>query len=119
MWLFHNEAIIIEGGGVSSLGRSAHLVSGSWWRVLGISLVYSLAVVGAWVLAMRIGSLNPVLDLVLFAGLFPLLTSVVIIGRTLLYIDLRARREGYSLDVLAVELDRPNFPEKTDSHIES
>ena len=120
VWFFANEAIIIEGRGVNSLGRSAHLVSGSWWRVLGIGLVFILTVFGALVLTELagdfVGFLNPVLKLVLMAGVGAMLTPLIFIGRTLLYIDLRTRREGYSLDILASELDTSGFRGDRDSH---
>ena len=103
-WVFVWQVALLEGCGPrAALRRSSALVKQSWWRVLGIMLLFGLIA----------GAISGVL------GIIPVLGSIVgailsapvaIIGSTLLYYDLRVRKEGYSLEVLAgelaVEIDR-------------
>lgn len=97
-WAFIWQAALLEGCGPrAALRRSSALVKESWWRVLGVMLLFGLIA----------GAISGVL------GIIPVLGSIVgailsapiaIIGSTLLYYDLRVRKEGYSLEVLAGEL---------------
>lgn len=102
LWYFATQSVAIEGRrGFGALQRSGELVSGGWFRVLGIVLVVTV-----------IGNVIPVLSLglaadaaakaanaqvVALAGtiviqLFSL--SFVAIAAALLFFDLRARRAG-------------------------
>ncbi|HSL12064.1 MAG TPA: hypothetical protein VLA82_12180 [Actinomycetota bacterium] len=99
-------AFIIERRGVTdSMSRSWNLVSGKWWHVLGAILVAAIisgivsgiigalggdSVIGIW-LTSAIGSV--------ITAPFYALVSVV------LYVDLRARREGLDSATLQRELD--------------
>ena len=102
VWFFTGHAIILEGyGAVDGLGRSRELVRGSWWRLFGIGVVYVLLIIallipGAIVVSLlTIGS--SAFGVVAFVIVGALLAPIVSIGSTLVYIDLRVRKEGYNL----------------------
>ena len=110
IWFFAVPVTMLERrrGPIAALGRSAALVKGSWRRVFAIGIVFVVIFVG---LALAI--LVPVAILTFinetlggFAGtvLFTLLGPIVPIGATLVYIDLRVRKEGYNVDAMAAEL---------------
>ena len=88
----------------SALARSSELVQDNWWRVFGILLLIGI------LSAIVNGILSAALGQIPYAGSVVaavLLAPVMIIAQTLLYHDLRVRREtpaGYNLEVLAVEL---------------
>lgn len=105
VWFFADEAIVIEGRGLSALGRSADLVSKNWWRVFGILVVY-VVILFAGMVTSGFVLINPFLATIWAATVGTVLTPVVLIGRTLVYLDLRVRKENYSLDVLEAELNR-------------
>ncbi len=105
VWFFADEAIVIEGRGLSALGRSADLVSKNWWRVFGILVVY-VVILFAGMVTSGFVLINPFLATIWAATVGTVLTPVVLIGRTLVYLDLRVRKEDYSLDVLEAELNR-------------
>ncbi len=110
VWFFADEAIMIEGMRLGALGRSADLVSRNWWRVFGIGAAYVVILLGAAIAAGLVTNglliISPFLATIWIAAVGTVLTPFVLIGRTLVYLDLRARKEGYSLDVLAAELSR-------------
>ena len=93
--------------------RSASLVQGFWWRtfliMLTIGLLDAILVIILSVSAGLGVALIPGLDLttkvlaasVLATILGSLVTPLVPIGYTLLYVDLRVRKEGMDLDSLA------------------
>ena len=102
-----------------SLSRSAFLVKKNWWRVLGILIV--LGLIGSILSAVAGGVIGFVIGLigvavgaseVLIGQVAELAGSLVgiffapigLIGVTLLYFDLRVRKEGYNLEVMAQEL---------------
>lgn len=106
---FVPQAVYLEGKApTAALGRSRELVAGSWWRVFGIGLVFILVFIGLAVLAgipgAVVGAFSP------SAGTFLTTTAAVVampvlyIGGTLVYLDLRARKEGYDLGRLAEEV---------------
>ncbi len=96
-WLFIEQAVILDrmsaGGALSS---SADAVIGSWWRTLGISLVIGLiAAVPASIIG-GLFSLAPVLvsgtiNAVVNAVLLPFAVTAM----TLLYLDLKTRKESH------------------------
>lgn len=110
IWYFATEAIMIEGTDpIAALGRSRDLVRGTWWRVFGIGVVYVLifsvlAFVGFMVSFGVSSSLGEVLGTIAFAAVIALILPVMLIGRTLVYLDLRVRKEGYRTDMLALEV---------------
>ena len=102
---------------VVAVKRSFHLVKGSWWRVLGIVLTLFMVATGVGILltvpfALVSASLG--LDTLTMSSrvvlaLNNLLTSVILlpvvfIGMTLLYYDLRVRKENYDFTALSVEI---------------
>jgi Membrane domain of glycerophosphoryl diester phosphodiesterase len=111
------QAIVLEGKGpLAGLGRSWRLVQGSFWRVLGIVvllnlLIYIIAGIPATLvsLALTLGSGDPLNNLVRNQAITTLVTQIgVILAQpialsiyTLLYYDLRVRKEGYDIEVMA------------------
>ena len=111
-------AVVVEGyRAVGALKRSFGLVRGSWWRVFGITLVALLASVGLALLLgapFAVGSwlsgpgeptaLSDTLQFlggVIAAILVPPLLAIV---GTLLYYDLRVRKERYDVSTLSREI---------------
>ncbi|MBI2910977.1 MAG: hypothetical protein HYY05_02460 [Chloroflexi bacterium] len=95
---FFQQPIVIEGAGpLAGLRRGHALVKGSWWRVFGIGLVLMLLLTILASVAGLFGRLPS-----LFAG--ALTTALGNIGATLLYLDLRVRKEGCTAERLAWEL---------------
>ncbi len=92
-------------GPLAALARSSNLVGGNWWRVFGILLLMFIL----WIIASSIA--GAVLGLVPYAG--PIVVAVLFapvqtIVQTLVYHDLRVRRDGltgYGPEVLASELE--------------
>ena len=103
LFVFYPQAIIIEGSTyLPGFRRSAGLVKGSWWRVLGVELTYIL------VYAVPVGLLFTLAS-PQTATVGSIVVAVVgmpwtVIGITLLYFDLRVRNEGFNRDVLSREL---------------
>lgn len=121
-FLFITQAIVIEGyGPMRSLGRSWRLVSGSFWRVLGIAFVlfllvqvvaYLPTIIVSFILGATMGSLvDPLQNYTLRQSLLILVNYVAQIlvlplqlgAYTLLYYDLRIRKEGFDIQLLAEE----------------
>jgi len=97
-WIFLCQAALLEGlGPIAALSRSWALVKGNWWRVFGIMLVVSL-------IAVAIGAILGLIPVVGETIGSILVAPIVITSATLLYYDLRVRKEGYSLEALAEEL---------------
>jgi len=100
-------------GPIRGLGRSWNLVSGSWWRTFGILLiVWVLQVIityGLFILFGVIAALFSTGDfqaaLVQVGGtlLSAVVSPIAYIAITLLYFDLRVRKEGLDLDQLATQ----------------
>ena len=108
-WSFYPEAIMIERTGpIGALGRSGELVRGSWWRVFGIGLIFVVPIVilGIVIPGIVSSSINPIAGAILFVISGTVLAPIAYIGATLVYFDLRVRREGYSLGEMASEVGR-------------
>lgn len=119
-FVFFTQAIVVEDArSVQSLRRSWQLVGGSYWRVLGIILVVSLLtsiVIG--IPSGLIGSLiglvfsDPIEHFVIRQTLSTMvgyLAQIIVlpiqlIAYTLLYFDLRVRKEGYDLELMAQQM---------------
>jgi hypothetical protein len=113
-WAFWTQAIILEGTGIlAGLRRSAQLVSGSRWRVIGIYLllqviqVVLVAIPSTFASALQ-ATLPPNVGLALsnlISTVFTLLLYPISLGTfTLLYFDLRVRKEGLDLTLAAERL---------------
>jgi len=113
-WSVATPALFSEGiGPVKALGRSWNLVRDNWWRTVGVLILVAImvtliqAALGA--LFGGIAALIPGLGADLRAGLVTTVAALVnaLVGAitpiaiTMLYLDLRVRKEGLDLDQLA------------------
>jgi hypothetical protein len=125
-WSLVLQAIMIEGKGVfASMGRSSELVKGKWWRTFGIVIVGFLffAVVGYLptylVQALLLTSsgalgvnatLAPITMTIstVTSMVFGILSAPIIPAvSTLVYYDLRIRKEGFDLEIMNQNLEHP------------
>jgi hypothetical protein len=119
-WSVAVPCLLIERrGAFRALGRSRRLVKGRWWPTAGVILVATIMVsLIAGALAALLGAIAGVSDQssVLLAVVTVALAGAIggIITEpfraaavTVLYYDLRVRREGYDLHVLADQLGLP------------
>jgi hypothetical protein len=118
-WTLSFQIVVLEGRGIrASMGRSRALVRGTWWRVLGImALIGIISTILGTVIGLAAGSLQLLLLMGHSSGLaYALLTLVTAIvsiaanvlttpiwccGAVLLYYDLRVRKEGFDLELMA------------------
>ena len=116
-WFSAAYAVVLEGKGpIAGLGRSWNLVTGSWWRVFGLGVVIAIiVVVVAMVVAIPFGVVGAialgedgagVIGAIGGALATVLITPFAYIFGTLLYFDLRVRKEGFDLDALTAETSR-------------
>ena len=97
-WIFILPVALLEGlGPTAALSRSSALVKKNWWRVLGITLVMALISGAIIAILGMIPTVGAILGSIL-------VTPIYTIASTLLYYDLRVRKEEYSLEALASEL---------------
>jgi hypothetical protein len=119
-WVVSAPALLIEGlSPPRALGRSHQLVDGRWFPTAGVALVAIVmsGLVSAAFQALIVGvgfipGQPPVLvgvTLVTIAGAISsiIVTPFVATVWTILYYDLRIRREGYDVDLLAEQLGLP------------
>ena len=109
IWFFYVQAIMIERQGpLTALGRSWRLVHGTWWRVFGIGVVFVLLLLAVEIVASLPGfvlaAANETLGSLLITLGMMSVTPIFYVGAVLVYLDLRARKEGYSLEMLASEI---------------
>ncbi|WP_026370169.1 glycerophosphoryl diester phosphodiesterase membrane domain-containing protein [Kallotenue papyrolyticum] len=115
--LFTSQAVMVEGvGAIDSLRRSWQLTAGFFWRVLGLLLLITLitwliSVVPALIIVTPITLLlqdQPEVQFLISAVVSTLLNVVVLpftmIAYTLIYFDLRVRKEGFDLEQQAGSL---------------
>lgn len=113
--IFGTQAIVLENlGGVDGLRRSWNLVRGSFWRVLAITFVLGLLValiaqgpsfvisIGANLLPWP--AVGLALNLAAQSIIQILILPIEFAALTLLYYDLRIRKEGFDLQLLAQQL---------------
>jgi hypothetical protein len=126
-WTFVWQAALLEDCGArDSLSHSSILVKHSWWRVFGIILLFGIilavisvilstpALIGTaiWTIPhIMTGAIptQPPPWIIIVAQIGSLIGTIITvpiytIGETLLYFDLRVRKQGYNLDDLANEL---------------
>jgi hypothetical protein len=99
-WYFVPQVVMAEGiSGAAALARSVEIVKGSWWRVFGIGILTSLAVgIPAQLVQLPFevaakGGDSEAISLVGSTIAQVLAAPLIAIVSTLLYFDLRARRE--------------------------
>ena len=122
-WSVAIPALFAEGiGPVKALGRSWNLVRDNWWRTLGILIIVGIMVsLIQTALAALFGgmaALLPGLSDDIRAGLLTTVSTLVdaLVGAiqpiaiTMLYLDLRMRKEGLDLDQLARQAAPPAAP---------
>lgn len=121
-WAFAMPALFVESlRGRRALGRSFALVKGRWWRTFGVitvgfifAAVISAVVQGVFVAGIFVGSDNDVLVLVLstIAGIVGLAVTTPFQAAliTVVYFDLRVRKEGFDLELLASEIGGGGAP---------
>jgi hypothetical protein len=117
-WCVAIPALMLEGKrGFASLGRSFDLVRGRWWATFGrllaaiVLLIVASVVVGAIIGAIANGVKNVTLYVVL-GGVSNVIADLLIIPfiaavLTVIYIDLRVRKEAFDIEVLAQSLGSP------------
>jgi len=105
-WFFYAQAIMLEGrkGPQEAIARSHQLVRHQWWRTFWP--IVALIVIGVVINAPGLIALSyswiAGTILVAIAGIVT--TPMVYIGGTLVYFDLRVRKEGYTLETMATEV---------------
>lgn len=125
-WGFAYHALLLEGLGIrAALGRSRALVRGSWWRVFGITLLVFifvgiistlfslLSAIPAGIAAFSGDEgtgfiIGLVISTIISVASQVILAPLTYVAWTLLYYDLRVRKEGFDLELLARELEAPN-----------
>ncbi len=132
-WNFILPTALLEAcGSRAALSHSWALVKGSWWRVLGVFLLlYLIMQLIIWALALicyipalialftqNASAFTPygspdfhiliMIGVVIFTAIGSILSlPIFTIGQTLLYFDLRVRKQGYTFENLAGELGLP------------
>jgi hypothetical protein len=122
-WSVAMPALLLERRSpLAALGRSWKLVSGFWWKVFGtLLIVYLLVTVLSFAIGAVLGGLLAVLTSVdSLLGIIvqeavgvavqvftlPLFAAVTIV----LYVDLRVRKEGFDLALMADRIRSPDAP---------
>jgi hypothetical protein len=109
--------VLVEGAGpIRALGRSRALVEGRWWSTIGVALVGSVlvfVVAGAFsALILGVALASPAQNTVTGFALNTVATTLSAVlttpaaaaFATVLYVDLRVRKEGFDLLLLAQRL---------------
>ncbi len=122
-WLLSIQILLVEGTGIrTALSRSRELVSGHWWRVIGIVILLAIiqAIISAFfALPATIFGFGSLFSDPASADVSPLVIALDSIGSTvgqivvgpiaycayiLLYYDLRVRKEGMDIELAARSL---------------
>lgn len=116
-WSLFPQCIMVEGHrATAALRRSRALVRGFWWRVLGIELmlsilVFLIGVVPSFIMGLLIRFLQmgqiPIISIIvpivaLAMGIIA--TPITLTGKTLLYFDLRIRKEAFDIEMMARDI---------------
>ncbi len=112
-WAFALPVLLVEGTrGRKALGRSFGLVKGRWWRTFGtlvvgfiLASIISALVQGVFLVGILVGDDNDAVVLVLsaIAGIVGLAITTPFQAAllTVVYFDLRVRKEAFDLELLA------------------
>jgi hypothetical protein len=119
-FLFIPHSIVLDGASVwGSLRRSYTLVSGHWWRIFGIYLVIGILVgivvsllgLSGYLVEMLLRKIPSVtagttifIRSVITTVIYMVINPITLIAHVLLYYDLRIRKEGFDLVLLASSL---------------
>ena len=108
---FYVQPIMLEGkDAINALERSRQLVRGSWWRIFGIGIVFVLIAIGLSIAAsipgLIISVFSPLVGSIYSTAVQALILPIIYIGAALVYFDLRVRKEGYTLEAMASEMER-------------
>jgi hypothetical protein len=117
-WSVATPALLIEARGAwPALRRSFQLVRGRWWPTAGVLIASEVmvSVVGGAVQGLLVGIFLTGSSVVVVVALVSLAAAVsavltrpfVAAVRTVLYYDLRVRKEGYDVELLAEQLGIP------------
>lgn len=100
-WSFINQAVMLEGASAKeSLSRSAEAVIGSWWRTLGIyGAIWLCAAVPAVFVYASFAFTPIAVSSSATAAIDALLLPFFTLAVTLLYFDLKARKESYDVSL--------------------
>jgi hypothetical protein len=122
LWSVAVPVLLIERTGpASALGRSRRLVSGRWWPTAGVLLVATImvSVISGAFQALLVGvsslpSQPSVVAAVIVTTASGAISTIIVrpfeaCVRTILYYDLRVRKEGYDLELLAEQLGLPSL----------
>jgi hypothetical protein len=120
-WSVSVPAMLHEGTGVwSSMQRSFELVKGRWWSVAGVLLlsqlvafILRLILSGLFGVLLTAGASNQVATFIRSAVVGSLsgvlITPFLAATIAIMYFDLRVRKEGFDLELLAQRLGRPEL----------
>jgi len=109
-WSFILQVALLERlGPLAAMSRSSALVKRNWWRVMNMTIIIGIITVGISIILGTVPTIGPTLGSILSTPIFT-------IGITLLYYDLRVRKEEYNLDLLAAELHMSEFLGDTESN---
>ncbi len=117
-WSVSVPTVIMENcGPLGALRRSTALIRGSWWRVFGITIVFGLVVLGLAILltlpfalgtkvvgADIASGVPAVIQFLVSLVVETVVPPVAFIAGTLLYYDLRVRKEAFDFATLSREL---------------
>ena len=109
VWFFFVECIMLEREQpLAALWRSRDLVRGNYWRLFRIGVVFVVLMVALLLISgglMQIVSkISLTMAIIAYTAAIVVVLPVISIGRTLVYFDLRVRKEKYTMDELAGEM---------------
>ncbi|MGE5589142.1 MAG: glycerophosphoryl diester phosphodiesterase membrane domain-containing protein [Bacillota bacterium] len=123
-WLFASQSLVAERVGVTAaIRRSFRLTRGSFWSIVGRLLLYGLITyalraaldLGVFMAAGAVALTRSTVAAVAFQGVVSLVGALLApltwIALTLIYYDLRIRKEGYDLQQVADSLEQQATPE--------
>ncbi len=109
LW-FYPQGIMLESlGPIPAFRRSGNLAHGNMWRVFGVGVTFVLPVALALLIAVVVlgQPTGAVTDTIVYALVSTVALPWIMIGSTLLYLDLRVRKEALSLEALRLGLRGP------------